>query len=113
MANQIVGRSGRGGTSARLAVNDDPVRSRLIFFARFCVTRLTRELAGADGWEVSYDQRADETVAMVRARMGDQVVIARGAHADPAIAVWNAMCRIEQPLRDAWHDTYRGRASNA
>ena len=41
-----------------------------------------------------------------RGRLGDRTalttgtLVARGVADDPVLAVWEAMCRVEQPLRD-------------
>ncbi len=99
MRNHIVGQVVESDTSLPLA-DSDPLRARLMVFARFCVARIARELGGAEGWEVSYDRRPDSTVALVRARFGGELLVSSGTHVDPALAIWDAMCRIEQRLRD-------------
>lgn len=106
MRNHIVGQVVESSVSLHLA-DADPLRARLMVFARFCVARIRREISGAEAWEVSYDLRDASTIAVVRARMGDEVLVGSDTHADPAIAIWNAMCRIEQRLREARHPLRR------
>jgi len=100
MRNHIVGQVVESNVNLHLA-DADPLRARLMVFARFCVARIAREIGGAEAWEVSYDRRDASTVAQVRARMGDEVLVGRGTHVDPTLAIWDAMCRIEQRLREA------------
>jgi hypothetical protein len=74
----------------------------LVAFAGYCAARIARDLTGIDGWDLylvaAIDGQAD---AVVRAHLRGEVVEARARECDPAHAIWNAMCRIEQPLRDA------------
>src|SRR4051812_10393439 len=74
----------------------------LVAFAGYCATRIGRDLTGIDGWDLylvaGIDGRAD---AVIRAHVRGEVVEARASECDPANAIWSAMCRIEQPLRDA------------
>ncbi len=76
-------------------------RTQLIVLARYCIARIARELAGIEDWTVRLAPRAGQVTATVRARVRDVVVEACGSDVHPASAIWNAMCRIEQPLREA------------
>lgn len=88
-------------TFSSSAANVTRERTNLIVLARYCVLRIMRDLAGIDGWAVRLKPHADRVTADVRARVGSQVVEASGSDVHPAAAIWNAMCRIEQPLREA------------
>jgi hypothetical protein len=78
----------------------DRHRRELAAFAEYCAWRLERELTGRETWSVSVapDSRGFGAVVTVRSR--GTVLVARGVANDPILAVWEAMCRVEQPLRD-------------
>jgi hypothetical protein len=77
-------------------------RDDLVAFAGFCAARIARDLRGIDAWDLfvvsGLDGHAD---AVVRVTVGEASVEARASACDPAHAIWNAMCQVEQPLRDA------------
>jgi len=77
-------------------------RDDLLAFAGFCAARIARDLSGIAGWDLylvsGLDGHAD---AVVRVHVGRDIVEARASACDPAHAIWNAMCQVEQPLRDA------------
>jgi hypothetical protein len=81
-------------------INGGQNREELLEFARHCAARITRDLAGVSGWELflvgGLEGQAD---AVVRAHLGATVVEARASGCDPAMAIWDAMCQVEQPLR--------------
>jgi len=89
-------------TELRLAppVGGDPDHADLIAFAEVCAARIARGLRGIDAWEVyvagGLDGRAD---AVVRVQIGRERVEARASACDPAHAIWDAMCEVEQPIR--------------
>lgn len=71
-------------------------------FVLYCASRIERDLGDLERWTV---------MLMPRARLGFMGVVivehagdrieARSPGRDALLAVWNAMCRVEQPLRDA------------
>jgi hypothetical protein len=77
-------------------------RDDLVAFAGFCAARIARDLKGIGTWDLfvvsGIDGHAD---AVVRVEVGRESVEARASACDPAHAIWNAMCQVEQPLRDA------------
>lgn len=77
-------------------------RDDLVAFAGFCASRIARDLSGIGTWDLfvvsGIDGHAD---AVVRVEVGRESVEARASACDPAHAIWNAMCQVEQPLRDA------------
>jgi hypothetical protein len=83
-------------------------RDDLVAFAGFCAARIARGLTGIDVWDLyvvsGLDGHAD---AIVRVAVGAETVEARASACDPAHAIWNAMCQVEQPLRDAVSDARR------
>ena len=77
-------------------------REELIAFAMYCAARMTRDLAGIDDWDLYVVGGLDGSAsAVVRAHVGTAMVEARASACDPANAIWNAMCQVEQPLRVA------------
>jgi len=82
--------------------NGSPTSADLIAFASYCAEHITRDLRGIGRWELflasSLDGQAD---AIIRAHVGTNVVEARASACDPAMAIWEAMCDVEQPIRFA------------
>lgn len=91
-------------TELRLAppVSGGQKQDELIAFAGFCAARIARGLRGIDAWDLfvvgGLDGHAD---AVLRVRVGCETVEARASACDAAHAIWNAMCEVEQPLREA------------
>jgi hypothetical protein len=76
-------------------------RRELMAFVRYCVKRLERELGTLEGWEIAIEPQGQHLVASVSAHVNGEKIQARGDGHDAPLAIWNAMCRLEQPLRDA------------
>jgi len=91
-------------TELRLAppVSGGQGHDELIAFAGFCAARIARGLRGIDAWDLyvvsGLEGRSD---AVVRVRVAGETVEVRASASDPAHAIWDAMCDIEQPLREA------------
>lgn len=87
---------------AELAVSSSHKREELLAFALYCLARITRDLRGVDRWDLfvsgGLEGQAD---AVVRAHLGTTRVEARASACDPAHAIWDSICELEQPLRDA------------
>jgi hypothetical protein len=79
-------------------------RAEIDVFVRYCVARIERELDGIEAWEVWASELAAECAAIVRGTRHAVTVEARGAGADLAGAIWDAMSRIEQRLREVPRD---------
>lgn len=91
-------------TDLRLApaVSGGQEREDLIAFAMYCAARLTRDLRGVHQWDLFVVGGLDgSSDALVRAYVGAAEIEARSSACDPAHAIWDAMCKVEQPLRDA------------
>jgi hypothetical protein len=73
----------------------------LTAFARYCVARLERELGELDRWVVTtnLDPRGGFT-STVSAHRGGGTVEAHGAGQDGTLAIWDALCNVEQTLRE-------------
>ena|ERR1051326_9073046 len=82
-------------------VNGSRLHRELAAFVRYCVMRIERELGARERWQVE--------IAPTRGSgFGSRVSVVdrgietaeRGQGRDAALAVWDAMCRIEQILRE-------------
>src|SRR5689334_16706973 len=83
-------------------VSGDHKPEDLIAFATYCAARIARDLFGIERWDVLVHGRLDgRSDALVRAHIGASPIEARASASDPASAIWNAMCHVEQPLRHA------------
>jgi len=79
-----------------------PTSAQLIAFAKYCVEHMARHLNGVASWELFVTGGLDgATDAIVRARFGGDMVEAKASAADPGNAIWEVMCLVEQPLREA------------
>lgn len=75
------------------------LREELRAFVLYCIGRIDREVE-ADTWDVRVAVGAEFSIE-VRAHVGGTSVAARSVGRDPVVATWNAMCQVEQPLREA------------
>jgi len=85
----------------RAEINGDANGDELASFAGFCAARISRDLRGIDSWDLYVVGGLEQADVVLRARVGSETVEARATAIDAANAIWNAMCRIEQPIRDA------------
>jgi hypothetical protein len=85
----------------RAEINGDANRDELTSFAGFCAGRIARDLRGIESWDLYVVGGLEQADVVIRVRVGCETVEARATAIDAANAIWNAMCRIEQPIRDA------------
>jgi hypothetical protein len=71
-------------------------------FARYCVQRIEKDLGERQRWLVSIEIGGRGYSAFVEIEHLGLVVETRGYGNDGALAIWDAMCRIEQELRDRY-----------
>jgi hypothetical protein len=91
-------------TELRLAppVSGGQGHDELIAFAGFCAARIARGLRGIGAWDLYVVGGLDgQSDAVVRVHVAGGTVEVRARACDPAHAIWNAMCDVEQPLREA------------
>lgn len=69
-------------------------------FARYCVQRIEKDLGERQQWNIEIDLRAPNYVARIEVQHFGLVLETRGQGPDGPLAIWDAMCRIEQELRD-------------
>lgn len=74
----------------------------LTAFARYCVARLEREVGELEQWVVTanLDPRGGFTSTVTAHRAGVTDVVASGVGQDGTLAMWDALCNIEQALRE-------------
>lgn len=74
----------------------------LTTFAEYCTARIERSVPRpTDRWRISLSLDGTAFVAFAIAVTNDALVHARGTGREPAYAIWDALCRVEQPLREA------------
>jgi hypothetical protein len=83
-----------------LAQLSDRQLEDLTSFAGFCAARLERHLERSPKWSATLVRRGRRAHAIVRvdAQIETATITARGSSSDFAFAIWEAMCRVEQPL---------------
>ena len=69
-------------------------------FARYCVQRIEKDLGERQEWTVEIDLGGRGYSALVEVHHLGLVLQTRGHGQDGPLAIWDAMCRIEQELRD-------------
>jgi hypothetical protein len=85
----------------RLPVLDGARRHReLRAFACFCIARIEREMGALDGWVVTITPAGRGFAAAVLARRSGSTVERQGLGRDSTLAVWDALCNLEQALRE-------------
>jgi hypothetical protein len=69
-------------------------------FARYCVQRIEKDLGERQHWLVEITVGARGYSALVEVQHHGLAIETRGTGNDGALAIWDAMCRVEQELRD-------------
>ena len=95
------------------SVSGDQQRDELAAFATFCASRVSRQIGGVFGWDVYVVAGLEGADALVRAQLANGSLEARASGGDPAMALWNAMAELEQPLREATAERMRSRVQAA
>lgn len=90
-------------TELRLApsVSGDQQRDELAAFVTFCASRISRQIGGVSGWDVYLVAGLEGADVLVRAQVANHTLESRASGCEPAMALWNAMALLEQPLREA------------
>jgi hypothetical protein len=70
-------------------------------FVRYCVSRIERELGEIDRWSVTIAPAGGEFTSRVAVKSGDEALQSTGLGMDGPLAVWDALCKLEQLLREA------------
>jgi hypothetical protein len=69
-------------------------------FARYCILRVERELGEREAWRVDIALSLRGYSSRVSVDDRGIVLEERGNGSDGTLATWDAMCRIEQRLRE-------------
>ena len=94
----------------RLPVNTSSKQEReLGAFARYCVQRIEKDLGERQQWVVEIDLGGRGYSAVVEVQHRGTQLETRGYGQDGPLAIWDAMCRMEQELR---HSLFATRAAN-
>src|SRR5262249_61311362 len=70
-------------------------------FVRYCVSRVERELGEIDRWSVTLAPAGGEFTSRVEIESASDSLQSTGRGFDGPLAVWDALCKLEQLLRDA------------
>lgn len=83
-------------------------------FSRYCVQRIEKDLGERQQWIVEISLGGRGYTALVEVQHLGLVLETRGYGNDGALAIWDAMCRMEQELRDSRGAMFapRSRAAN-
>lgn len=76
-------------------------RRELTAFARYCIHRLERELGQRDAWIVEIAPFAGKYTTRIAVIDLFGAIEASGAGLDGALSIWEAMCHLEQSLRES------------
>lgn len=68
---------------------------------RYCVARIERELGEIEHWSVTIAPAGGEFTSVVAVHDGGDAIESTGTGMDGPLAAWEALCRIEQRLREA------------
>jgi hypothetical protein len=70
-------------------------------FVRYCISRIEREMGVIEHWSVSIRPAGGEFLSVVAIQDGCEAIESRGAGLDGPLAAWDALCQLEQRLREA------------
>ena len=70
-------------------------------FVRYCVSRIERELGQSEHWSVTIAPAGGEFTSVVSVQDAPDTIEARGLGMDGPLAAWDALCKLEQRLREA------------
>jgi hypothetical protein len=65
------------------------------------VSRIERELGEIEHWSVTIAPASGEFTSVVAIKDGSDTIESTGTGMDGPLAAWEALCRLEQRLRDA------------
>ncbi|TMQ26516.1 MAG: hypothetical protein E6J90_04320 [Deltaproteobacteria bacterium] len=69
-------------------------------FVRYCVSRIERELGEIPHWSVQILPAGGGFASVIAIRDGGDLLETRGTGMDGALAAWDALCKLEQRLRE-------------
>ena len=75
-------------------------RRELTAFARYCIHRLERELGERQAWLVEIEPTSGKYATRIEVHDICGAIEANGIGFDGALSTWEAICRLEQSLRE-------------
>lgn len=76
-------------------------RRELGAFARYCAKRIERDLGTTERWTVTLSAGPGmQYGSSVSVHDAEGPIVGRGTSADAVLAIWEAMCLLEQRLRE-------------
>jgi hypothetical protein len=78
----------------------EPRKRQLGGFVRYCVSRLEKELGAREHWKVRVEVGIGVDASTVVVRHGGETIEMFARSHDPVLAIWDAMCGIEERLRE-------------
>ena len=69
-------------------------------FARYCILRVERELGERSEWIVDIKPALGAFTSHIAVRDRGELVEEQGSGPDGTLATWDAICRLEQKLRE-------------
>jgi hypothetical protein len=93
------------GKTPRIVVRVPPGASgkherELGAFARYCAQRIEKDMGERERWIIEISMAKQGYLTLVQVEHFGLVVEARGEGGDGPLAIWDAMCRLEQDLRE-------------
>lgn len=76
-------------------------RRELTAFARYCIHRLERELGQRHAWIVEIAPTSGQYATRIAVIDLFGAVEANGVGLDGALSIWEAICRLEESLRES------------
>ena len=70
-------------------------------FVRYCVSRIERELGEIEHWSVTIAPTGGAFTSMIAIKDGGEAIESTGVGLDGPLAAWDALCKLEQRLREA------------
>jgi hypothetical protein len=70
-------------------------------FVRYCVSRIERELGEIEHWSVTIAPAGGKFTSVVAVQDAGDAIESTGTGMDGPLAAWEALCRLEQRLREA------------
>ena len=71
-------------------------------FARYCIRRVERELGEREAWLVEIAPSSGTYATRIEVHDMCGALEANGSGIDGALATWEAICRIEESLRECY-----------
>lgn len=69
-------------------------------FARYCAQRIEKDVGEREQWVVEIAILKNSYTTLVQVQHFGLVIEVRGEGNDGPLAIWDAMCRLEQELRE-------------